>query len=71
MGELSANKVFVTEYPQHRNARMKLRKGILRLRIKIDILTGKSISVQRYLWREVPHLFIHTRQNSSHAKVSG
>lgn len=36
---------------------MKSRKGILRLRIKITILTGKSLSVQRVLRREVPHHF--------------
>lgn len=41
----------IIEYPKYRNERMKLRKGILRLRIKITILTGKSLSVQR----EAPH----------------
>lgn len=56
------------EYPK---ARMELRKGIFRLRIKIDILAGKSISVQRDLWREMPHHFIHTIQNPSNARVSG
>lgn len=71
MEELSENKVFVMEYPKYRNARMKLRKRIFRLRIKIDILAGKSISVQIDLLREIPHHFIHTRQNPSNARVLG
>lgn len=47
----------IIEYPKYRNERMKLREGISRMRIKITIITGKSPSVQRGLWREVPHHF--------------
>lgn len=47
----------IIEYPEYRNKRMKLREGISRMRIKITIITGKSLNVQRGLWGEVPHHF--------------
>lgn len=39
----------IIECPKYRN------EAIFRWRIKITVLTGKSLSVQRGLQREVPH----------------